>query len=148
MKIASLKKVFITASILIVTGHTGNALAHSGGAIIDPGSNNASATDLAAVTCGSGTHHLTARVRDNSGPASGLLLSLHLYKGTQMTTITDTVSGDANYSPYINLNGGAGVYYMSATKTNAGVRVFDVEWHCQSSDDQHTDTDLGVLQFQ
>ena len=51
MKIASLKKAFITASILVAAGHAGIALAHSGGGVLDPGGNNASATDLAAVTC-------------------------------------------------------------------------------------------------
>ena len=149
MKISSLKKAFLTASILIATGHTGIALAHSGGAIIDPGSNNAHATDLATVTCGAGTDHLSAQVKDMSGPVPGLLLSLHLYKGNQMKSTTDTVSGDANYSPLIRLNGGPGVYYMSATKTNAGGRLFDVIWHCMASDDAtHTDTDLSVVQFQ
>ncbi len=47
-----------------------------------------------------------------------------------MTSTTDTVSGDANYSPGVQLNGGAGVYYISATKTGAGARIFDVIWHC------------------
>ncbi|MDO9424641.1 MAG: hypothetical protein Q7T40_10705 [Methylobacter sp.] len=149
MKIASLKKAFITALISISAGHAGIALAHSGGGIIDPGSNNASATDLAAVTCGPGTHHLSAQVKDISGPVPGLLLSLHLYKGNQMTTSTDAISGDANYSPPISLNAGQGVYYMSLTKTNIGGRQFDVIWHCMAGDDAtHTETDISVVQFQ
>lgn len=152
MKNASLKKAFITASILVALGYAGSAPAHSGGGIIDPAGNNASATDLAAVTCsddGNGApHHLAAQIKDMSGPVPGLLLSLHIYKGNQMTTTTDTVSGDAAYSPLITLNGGAGVYYMSATKTNAGGRLFDVIWHCVTSNDVHTGTDITVLQFQ
>jgi hypothetical protein len=152
MKIASLKKAFITASILAVAGNTGIALAHSGGATIDSAGNNPRATDLAAVTCfddgGGAPHHLTAQVKDMSAPVSGLLLSLHLFKGNQMTSITDTVSGDRFYSPTISLNRGAGVYYMSVTKTKAGRRSFDIIWHCMTSGNQHTGTDIQVLQFQ
>ena len=65
-----------------------------------------------------------------------------------MTTSTDTVSGDAFYSPGVRLNGGAGVYYISATKTGAGARLFDVIWHCMTSGDVHTGTDINVYQIQ
>ena len=65
-----------------------------------------------------------------------------------MTSTTDTVSGDANYSEGIQLNGGDGVYYISATKTAAGARIFDVIWHCMDINNGHTDTDIAVLQFQ
>jgi hypothetical protein len=146
------KKTFITASILVAVGYVGTALAHSGGATVDPGSNNASATDLAAVTCfddGNGPpHYLFGQIKDLSQPVAGLLLSFQIYKGNQMTTITDTISGDANYSQGIKLNGGPGVYYISASKTRAGIRVFEVTWHCQTSSDIHTGTDLVVLQIQ
>lgn len=152
MKIASLKKAFISASILVAIGHTNIVLAHSAGAAIDSGSNNASATDLAAITCfddGNGApHHLFGQIKDMSAPVSGLLLSLHIYKGQQMTTSTDPVSGDASYSPGISLNGGAGTYYISVTKTSAGVRLFDVVWHCVTSGDVHTGTDISVYQAQ
>ncbi|TRW92800.1 hypothetical protein [Candidatus Methylobacter oryzae] len=152
MKIAFLKKAFMTALILFAVGNVDSALAHSGGGVLDPGGNNASATDLAAITCfddGNGTpHHLSAQIKDMSGPVSGLLLSLHIYKGIQMTTSTDTVSGDVGYSPEISLNGGAGVYYLSATKTGAGARLFDVVWHCLTSSGVHTGTDIVVYQAQ
>ena len=152
MKNASLKKAFITASILIAVGHAGAALAHNGGGIIDAAGNNASATDLAAVTCfndGNGEpHHLYSRIKDFSNPVPGLLLSLHIYKGRQMTTSTDSVSGDAFYSPGVSLNGGKGVYYISATKTRAGLRRFDVEYHCVTSGGAHTGTDIVVYQIQ
>jgi hypothetical protein len=152
MKIASLKKAFITASILVATGNAGIAMAHSGGGTLDPAGNNPSATDLAAVTCfddGNGAPaYLLGQIKDMSPPVPGLLLSFHIYKGNQMTTSTDTVSGDANYSQEVRLNGGPGVYYISATKTSAGARIFDVIWHCETGNDIHTGTDISVLQFQ
>ena len=118
--------------------------AHSGGAVIG---NSANAVDLAVVTCTGGSHHLFGQIKDMSGPG-GPLLSFHIYKGNQKTSTTDTVSGDANYSEGIQLNGGDGVYYISATKTGAGARIFDVIWHCVNSAGGHTDTDIAVLQFQ
>lgn len=151
MKFASLKKAFITASILASIGYGGNVLAHSGGTVLDPGGNNASATDLAAVTCfndGNGdAHHLLGQIKDMSAPG-GPLVSFHIYKGNQMTTTTDTIQGDAGYSPEVSLNGGNGVYYISATHTSAGARLFDVIWHCETSNDVHTGTDISILQVQ
>lgn len=152
MKTAYCKKTLVAVSLLMAAGYADIASAHSGGGTIDPNGTNASASDLAVVTCfddGNGTpHHLAAQVKDSSSPVSGLLLSLHLQKGNQMTTITDTVSGDTNYSPLITLNGGAGVYYMSVTKSNAGSRVFDVIWHCVTNNGDHTGTDIAVVQAQ
>lgn len=152
MKITSLKKAFITASILVAVGYADIALAHSGGGLIDGAGNNASATDLAAVTCfddGNGApHHLIGQIKDMSGPVSGLFMSFHIYKGNQMTTSTDPISGDVNYSPLVTLNGGPGVYYISATKTQAGARIFDVIWHCVTAGGAHTGTEISVLQIQ
>ncbi|MGZ8175000.1 MAG: hypothetical protein ACXW1Z_19995 [Methylobacter sp.] len=151
MKSTSFKTALVAVSILFSAGYADVVLAHSGGAVTDAAGNNAGATDLVAVTCsddGNGTpHHLTSQIKDQSGPVSGLLLSLHLQKGNQMKTATDSVSGDANYSPEISLNGGPGVYYMSITKTAAGARLFDIIWHCMTSDGQHTGTDIAVLQY-
>ncbi len=152
MKTVFLKKTLVAVSLLIAAGYADISFAHSGGGTIDPTGTNASASDLAVVTCfddGNGTpHHLAAQLKDSSNPVSGLLLSLHLQKGNQMTTITDTVPGDTNYSPLITLNGGAGVYYMSVTKTNAGARLFDVIWHCVTNNGDHTGTDIAVVQAQ
>ncbi|CAA9889805.1 conserved exported hypothetical protein [Candidatus Methylobacter favarea] len=142
------KKILMTALLFAA----GGALAHDGSAIVDAGGNNPSATDLAAVTCfddGNGAPaYLFGQIRDNSQPAPGLLLNFQIYKGNQMTSITDTVSGDGSYSQGIALSGGPGVYYISASKTKAGLRAFDVTWHCLTSGNIHTGTELTVLQFQ
>ena len=128
-------------------GHTGLSMAYGiGGAVLDPAGNNASATDLASINCPSGTHHFSAAVQDNSIPVSGLLVSVHIYKDTQMTTATAPTDG--NWSDIATVNGGAGTYYLSVRKTNAGARSFTVGWDCQTSDNNSTGIDLNVLQVQ
>lgn len=147
MNIAFLKKAFMAASILI-TAAPGIAQAHGGGGAIDPNGNNPSATVLAGVNCSGGTDFLSAQVRDDSGFVPGLFLSLHLYKGQKMTSVTDTVSGDDFSSAEARLHGGDGQYLMSLTKTNAGTRNFDVTWHCMNNNGDHTDTEINVYQVQ
>lgn len=152
MKNRFLKNVFINAVILGALGYGSFAFSHSGGAALDPAGNNAGATDLAVVTCsddGNGTPaYLYGQIKDDSVSIPGMFVSFHIYKGKQMLTSTDSVSGDSNYSPAITLWGGAGDYYISATKTMAGIRVFEVSWHCMTANGVHTGTDLGVLQVQ
>ncbi len=152
MKMTSLKSSIITAWILAAAGYAGHALAHSAGAVLDPAGNNASATDLAEVICfddGNGPpHHLYTQIQDLSPPVPGLLLSTQIFKDNQMTNVTDTVSGDANYSSPATLNGGGGTYYISVSKTNVGARAFNITYHCQTANDVHTGTDISVQQVQ
>lgn len=120
--------------------------AHSGSAIMDENGESASFTGLGRITCfddGNGTPaSLIARIRDNSPPVAGLLVNVQLLKGTRAISITDSVSGDANYSPYVSLAGGQGTYYIILNKTAAGVREIDLEWHCLAADTSHTGTDI------
>jgi len=37
---------------------------------------------------------------------------------------------------------------MIVNKTDAGTRVFDIEWHCNTASGVHTGTDIGVAQFE
>lgn len=146
MSMASLKKAIMAASILAAV--PGIALAHSGGAAIDPNGDNPNATILAGVNCSGGTDFLVAHIRDDSAPVPGLFLSLHIQKGLNMTSVTDTVSGDNFASAEARLAGGDGHYFMSLTKTAAGTRNFDVTWHCMNNNGDHTDTDIVVYQVQ
>ncbi|MDF1584566.1 MAG: hypothetical protein P1P78_14840 [Methyloprofundus sp.] len=70
------------------------------------------------------------------------------YKGIQAISIADTVSGDADYSEGIQLNGGPGVYQVMLNKTGTGPRRFDLIWHCMTADHGHTGTDIVLRQFQ
>ena len=139
-------------AMMTAAGYAASSSAHGGGAIMDPTGISPTFTGLAQITCSSEgnepTDHLLARIRDNSAPIPGLLVNLQIYKGNKAISITDTLSGDAEFSPYILLQGGNGVYYIMVNKTNAGERAFDLEWHCTAASGTHTPTDINVLQFQ
>lgn len=138
------------AGICLLLGYTGFVHAHGGGATLgDP----RSFTGVAVVTCaydGVGSaagYYLTAQIRDNSPAIPGLLINLHIFKGNQAVSISDTTPGDAHYSPFVELRGGTGAYFLIVSKTDVGERSFDLEWHCMAGNDTHTDTEIGVTQF-
>ncbi len=135
------------------------ASAHTARAMMDPLGIRATFTALARVTCfddGNGPPAaLQVRLRDNSPPVPGLLVSIQLLKGRQAISYTDTTPGDADYTFPLQLEGGAGVYTMMINKTAAGPRDIDIEWHCVTAehdhqkghDSGHTGTEILVDQF-
>ncbi|MCB1985057.1 MAG: hypothetical protein H6936_12340 [Burkholderiales bacterium] len=153
MRFRNLRKIYI--NLLLASSMLGYATfssAHGGSGItMDAAGISRTFTGVVLVTCfddGNGpAENLIARIRDNSPLVPGLLVNLQLFKGNKAVNITDTVSGDANYSPFVTLHGGPGVYYMIINKTDAGARNFDVEWHCNTVDGIHTGTEISVSQF-
>ncbi len=146
-------RVFACSALLVTAVLLSfEASAHGGGAVMDPAGNKASFTAYASITCfddGNGpASYLTARVRDNSAPLAGMVVSLQLLKGSRAISVSDTVSGDANYSAFVSLPGGNGVYSLLLNKSLAGARSFDLEWHCMTAGDVHTGTDIVVNQFE
>ncbi len=143
--------IFVVASCF---GYAGFANADDGGATMDPEGVSATFTGFAIVTCsfkdGIPTDYLTASIRDLSPPVDGLMVNLQLLKIDKgmAVSIADTVSGDSKFSDPIQLRGGNGVYYMMVNKTDVGARTFDISYHCMSDTGLHTDTSIGVLQFQ
>lgn len=153
MKKLRIKKLSFIIFIIFSIGFTGLSGAHNGGAAMDTEGISATFTGLAIVTCssndsGEATDRLLARIRDFSPPVDGLLVNLQLLKGNKAVSITDNISEDADYSDYISLQGGNGTYYMMVNKTDTGERVFDIEYHCMSASGGHTETSIGVLQFE
>lgn len=152
MKTISLNKTFITASILAVAGYAGMASAHTAGGVIDAAGNNASATDFASVYCyndGEGAPaYLSIQIEDQSAPVPGLLMTMMAAKGNQVITTSDPVSRDGLFSPAVQLRGGEGTYYITASKTAAGARLFTVSYHCMTSSGGHTGTDISAIQLQ
>ena len=126
--------------------------ADSARATMDANGTKATFTGLARVTCfddGNGpAAMLVARIRDNSPAIHGLIVNVQLVKGGTALSISDEISGDASYSDYIALPGGNGEYIMMVNKTAAGARHFDLEWHCYTSTNAHTGTDITLQQFQ
>lgn len=136
------------AVVCLLLGNAGLVHAHGGGAVLgDP----RSFTGVAVVSCfddGNGpAENLIVRIRDNSPAVPGLLTNVHIFKGNKAVGISDTVSGDADYSPFVTLHGGPGAYFVIVSKTDAGERAFDLEWHCNTVDDVHTGTDIAITQF-
>jgi hypothetical protein len=138
--------------IPLLASATQLTLAHSARDVFDPLGDRAEFTALARATCsdnGSGAPaSLTVRIRDNSAPEAGQYLSLHLLRGTQAISITDTTPGDAAFSDHIAIVGGPGVYTVMMTHTRAGARDFDIEYHCLTADGAHAGTSMIVDQFQ
>lgn len=127
--------------------------AHDAGATMDPDGSVASFTGYALVTCTSTgsipTDHLVASVKDISLPQDNLLVNLQIIKGERAISTTDPVSGDADSSPAVSVQGGNGVYLLLVNKTGAGARSFIVSYHCVAADGvTHTETDIKVNQFQ
>ena len=127
--------------------------AHDAGATMDANGNVASFTGFALVSCTNTgnipTDHLVASIRDTSPPQDNLLVNLQIIKGNRAINTTDTVSGDANFSPEVQVQGGNGSYLLLVNKTGVGARSFIVSYHCMAADGiTHTDTDILVYQFE
>lgn len=154
MRLQFLRKIFTSIFVAgCMLGFATFSSAHGGGGIVmDAAGVSRTFTGVVLVTCfddGNGpAENLIARIRDNSSPVPGLFVNLQLVKNNKAVNITDIVSGDADYSPFVTLHGGPGVYNMIINKTDVGERNFDVEWHCNTVDGIHTGTEISVSQFQ
>ncbi|NOR68849.1 MAG: hypothetical protein GQ532_04000, partial [Methylomarinum sp.] len=109
MNLIPCRPIFKTVLLLASSAFSLNSFGHSAGATLGADGTSASATALAAVTCfddGNGVPEgLFTQIKDMSDPVPGLLINIQLYKGLQAISITDTVSGDADYSEGVQLNG-------------------------------------------
>jgi hypothetical protein len=149
MKNLSLKKVLMMIALLVTLVHAASTFAYPNATVLmDAAGTNANATDLGQVNCDASSTRLYAMIQDQSAPVSGLLLSLHIFSGIHMTTATDRVSGDINPSPIIWIDNGPGPYYISATKTAAGSRLFTVTFQCADSNNTLTGTSVIGIQGQ
>ena len=147
MRYLSLRKNLIAGFIACAVGYVGVSSAHDAGATLDADGNSESFTGMAFITCSDGSDRIEVSVRDLSPPVPGLLVNLQVYKGDQANSITDTVSGDADWSKTIALQGGVGTYWILVNKTDVGARNFEIRYHCLAADGEHTETDIGVTQF-
>ncbi len=147
------KRTLIAALIVSTIAYTSISSAHTAGATLDPNNDTRSFTGMAFITCfddGNGpADNLIARIRDLSPPVPGLLVNLQVVNGNKSNSISDTISGDADWSPFITLQGGPrrSIYWVLVNKTDIGERRFELEYHCNTIDEIHTGTDIGVSQF-
>lgn len=146
-------KTLLAAVFTVTVSHASVAYAHSVDGVLLPEDNTRTFTAKAVISCTSkgndNADNLVARIRDSSPPVPGLLVNLMIYKErtTKIISITDTVSGDADYSPFIALQAGEGAYHVVVSKTGIGARNFDLDYHCQSRDGVHVETELNVQQY-
>ena len=146
-----LNRTVLTTGLMFAALQATTVQAHGVSEVMDPQGNVPGFTALARVTCyddGNGNAaYLVARVRDKSEPVEGLRLTVHLLKDNRAENVTDTTPGDAEYSEFVALERGNGVYQMMLTKTSTGARAFDLEWHCMTENHIHTGTDILVDQY-
>lgn len=98
----------------------------------------ASATDIWQATCGAGSSHMFAQIRDQS--ADNNLVSLVVVSGVRGATTTDLTGGDPAYSPGITVNAGNATYTMLVNHTRTGGQAYSIEYHCENASGDHTDT--------
>jgi len=153
LKNISKKKGMVAALIAFSVGYACVSSAHDAGATLDTDGTVRSFTGLASVSCfddGSGApDNIIVSIRDNSPPVAGLMVNVQVLSsnGDKVNSITDTVSGDADFSPFILLQDGAGPYSVIVSKTDVGARSFDLQYHCNTANAVHTGTDIFVFQF-
>ncbi len=153
MKVLSMRKNIMAVFVACTLGYAGISNAHDAGATMDPSGTIRSFTGLAFVNCfndGSGPpDNIIVSIRDNSPPVPGLMVNVQVVssKGDKAISISDTVSGDADFSPFVLLQDGAGPYTLIVNKTDIGARDFDLQYHCNTANDVHTGTEIGVFQF-
>lgn len=142
MKTKKLGYLLFVMSMLVATN---SAFAHSLTGKTLRSSFGASATDVWQVQCSSEpalnppeTHHLVAQILDRSGDTN--FLPLVIVKGTNAVTTVDSTGGDAVLSPKVSLNGGNGNYLMIVNYTRPLSQVYNIEYHCENSNNDHTTT--------
>jgi hypothetical protein len=151
MKIFSLKKTLMAASLLAAVGVANQSFAHEQGGTLDNAGNNSKATDYYLVYCyddGTGpTSFLYLQVQDFSNAVPGLLLSA---QGTKVISATQTIMSNAAGGNATSIYGGDGPYYVTVDKTKAGYRSYNLIYHCMTGDNppQHTGTSINMLQDQ
>lgn len=111
----------------------------------------AQATDVWQVTCSAdavlgNSSRLVAQVLDKS-PGTNLL-GLIIVKGNAAVTTIDSKGGDTIPSPWVQVNGGNGVYTMLVNHTQAGNKVYNIEFHCESANGSHTPTTTPTVPVQ
>jgi hypothetical protein len=141
-----INKTLFTASLFAVFGITGNASAHDQSGVLGK---LPSSTHFYQVTCsddGNGpADHLSIQVKDEL-PKAKPLINVLVVTGLTAQSTTDLVDGDALASPLLNIKGGDGsgtiTYYVFVTKTALGKETYTLDYHCITSNEVHTGTDI------
>lgn len=136
----SLNRVtFICERLTLVSGALGAAATGKSG------------TDVYIVSCGPGTDHLTASVKDNV-PVKPAKVGVKLTKGAVSTPLsTDARDGDALFSPAVKLAGKNGNYMMSVSKSTSGVigpETYTANYSCRNKAGSKTAATIRISKNQ
>lgn len=147
----NIKKKLALTGLVSLMSFISVSHAHDAGATLGDTTNF---LGMATVTCFNDdegvSDRLEVKVKDLSPPVDGLLVNVQIFHLTrkQANTATDAISGDAEWSPTIAVQGGSGGYGILVSKTAEGPRQFQLQYHCMASDGvTHTGTDISVNQF-
>jgi hypothetical protein len=99
-------------------------------------------THLYTLTCPAGTHHVSGNVTDKA-PVMAPLITLKMIKGVTKSETTDAVDGlQAQVNPpligefpsaTVNINQGAGNYYLLVEKSGPGTEQFKMFVECRDA---------------
>lgn len=147
MKSTFLKTMVLTASMLATIGHAGSASAHTQAGSLG---RQAEATDLYVISCSDDGSGPPARLETQIFNVSrkNVLISVQTIKGNQATNSTDLRGGDVRSSPAASNSGGAGAYYVAVNKAKKGLATYNLRFHCITSTNVETGTDILTLQNQ
>jgi len=134
--------------LALSVGYAGMSQAHKESGVMGE---QADFLGYALVSCESPSSYFEAAIKDLSGAVAGLYVNLQIIKGSQADSTTDPVSGDNDFSSYARVDGGTGTYQLLVNKTAAGLRAFEVSFHCKVDNGlpggEHTETRITVKQF-
>lgn len=145
MKKLPIKPILTIMSFSIVWAQVSPVSAHDVSGTL--GTAN-TAIDYYQVHCyddGSGPNdHLYVALKDLA-PKAAPKVSIQVIRDDIAVNTTDAVDGDASYSPPVSVKGSDGFFYMTIDKTATGMENYSVQFHCVTSDNQHTGTDIFQL---
>jgi len=149
-------KKIMAATLLIAVGYAGLASAHSQAGAVGLANSGVARTDVYVVHCIAPGTKLWLRVK-GLAPVKVPLVSTQATKYIASSVLsTDTVDGDALYSPTVVLAAGSGDYTLNVNKSaytgtlaaHNGPQTYVAEFHCQNAAGSHTDTTWDMTQNQ
>ena len=154
MKITT--KLIITSLLLIIT-YTEFAFADTQAGAIGRKKSKAGGADIYQVTCSNDGRgepdHLYVEVKDlrPKNPAQLGIQATVTTTGAASAMAKDAKDGDYYASPGTTIQGGAGPYQMTVTKTRSsliGAEIYLAVFHCETADGTHTGTSWERVQNQ
>lgn len=139
-------KITLAAFFVAAAGFPNMVSAHGQKGILGA---DASATDYYQVNCSGSSGKLFFNAQNVSAPGSAPL-NAQIVKQDQnlyMST-TDNIGGDSQSSPSLTAVGGSGNYSVIVDKSGAGKVKYAFDFHCETLDGVHTETDIFKVQDQ